>query len=58
MATEKGAFPEGKFMSCSYGEEGAVLLAKPINDKTSECRVIYEKYQAKLTVGDIVCKLP
>jgi hypothetical protein len=45
-------------MSCSYGAEGAVLLAKPINDKTSECRVIYEKYQATLIVADIVCKLP
>lgn len=53
-----GEFPDGKFISCAYGSEGVVLLAKRIDDRTTGCEVIYKKHQGKLAVNDIVCKMP
>lgn len=38
-----GAFPEGKWLQCAYGEHGQVTLSRQLDDAIRECRFTYDK---------------
>ena len=39
----EGAFPDGKWLQCSYGEYGQVTLSKRMEDSVRRCEVSYKK---------------
>lgn len=39
----EGAFPEGKWLQCGYGEHGQVTLSKRIDDRVGRCEVSYRQ---------------
>ena len=51
----EGEFPEGKWLSCSYGD-GAITLSKKIAETYSECSVSYQGSGGNRIVSAIVCK--
>ncbi|MYM70248.1 hypothetical protein GTP45_26080 [Pseudoduganella sp. FT55W] len=38
-----GAFPEGKWLQCTYGEHNQVTLSRQLPDDTQECKFTYSK---------------
>lgn len=39
----EGAYPDGKWMECGYGEYNQLILSRRLDDDTKECTVIYRK---------------
>ncbi|MBB3118644.1 STY0301 family protein [Pseudoduganella violacea] len=37
----EGAYPEGKWLQCSYGEYGQVTLSRRIDDRIQKCELTY-----------------
>jgi hypothetical protein len=38
-----GAFPEGKWLQCAYGERNQITLSRRLPDEVQECRFTYRK---------------
>jgi hypothetical protein len=41
--TLDGAFPDGKWLQCTYGEHNQVTLSRRLSDETRECQFTYRK---------------
>lgn len=49
-------FPEGKWLSCDYGDGNDVMIGRRIDDDTYECTVKYVKNRLGYNDFDIRCK--
>lgn len=38
-----GAFPDGKWLQCTYGDRNQVTLSRRLPDETRECKFTYRK---------------
>ena len=53
----EGAFPDGKWLQCGYGEHGQVTLSKRIDDSVGRCEVSYRQgSKAGQNEISIVCR--
>jgi hypothetical protein len=41
--TLDGAFPDGKWLQCTYGEHNQVTLSRRLSDETRQCKFTYRK---------------
>jgi hypothetical protein len=51
-----GTVEGGKWIACSYGGNNEIILARQIDDKTSECSVAYRKEKGGVYVLTIACR--